>query len=59
MKIFINYKDSSKNIDSNLTNKEDDEIAKLKDSLESNFYKFNYEVNKENQITVNIERYVL
>ena len=59
MKIFINYKDSSKNIDLNLTNKEDEEIAKLKDSLESNFYKFNYEVNKENQITVNIERYVL
>ncbi len=59
MKIFINYKDSSKNIDLNLTNKEDEKIAKLKDNLESNFYKFNYEINDEKQIIVNIERYVI
>lgn len=59
MKIFINYKDSSNDINLELTNKEDEKIAKLKESLESNFYKFNYEVSENNEITVNIERYVI
>ena len=59
MKIFINYKDSSNDINLELTNKEDEKITKLKESLESNFYKFNYEVSENNEITVNIERYVI
>lgn len=58
-KIFINYKDSLSNIDLKITNKEDEKIATLKNSLEAEYYKFNYEVNENNEITVNIERYVI
>lgn len=59
VKIFINYKDSLSNIDLKITNKEDEKIETLKNSLESEYYKFNYEVNENDEITVNIERYVI
>ena len=54
--IFINYKDTSSNIDISTTNKNDEEIKNLKEILETNYYIFSYSTDGE--ITINIERYV-
>lgn len=54
--IFINYKDTSSNIDISTTNKNDEEIKNLKEILETNYYIFSYSTDEE--ITINIERYV-
>ena len=55
---YINYIDETEDTKISITNKQDDKVKTLKESLESNFYKFNYEVNG-NETTINIERYVV
>lgn len=54
--IFINYKDTSSNIDIKTTNKNDEEIKKLKEMIETNYYIFSYST--DGNIIINIERYV-
>lgn len=56
--MFINYKDDVQNIELNITNKDDQKIDNLiNNDLKSDYYKFNYETNDKNEITINIERY--
>ena len=57
--IKINYKDSSDGTDITVSNKEDDKIKELKEILKADCYKFNYEIDNNKQIIINIERYVL
>lgn len=57
--IFINYKDESSDIDIKITNKEDDKIQELIDTLKYDYYTFNYNINDNNEITINIERYII
>ena len=57
--IKINYKDSSDGTDITVSNKEDDKIKELKEILKIDCYKFNYEIDNNKQIIINIERYVL
>lgn len=59
MKIFVNYKDELSNINIQTINKKDDEINSLKESLKAEYYKFNYDVNENNEIVVNVERYMI
>lgn len=57
--IFINYKDEDSNIDIKITNKQDEKIQELKESLKYDYYTFNYNISDNNDITINIERYVI
>ena len=57
--IFINYKDESSNIDIKISNKEDDKIQELEQSLKYDYYTFNYNISENNEITINIERYII
>ena len=57
--IFINYKDESSDIDIKITNKEDDKIQELQESLKYDYYTFNYSISDNNEITINIERYII
>ncbi len=58
MEINVNYEDKKQNSYFKITNKDDEEMTRLKESLKSDFYKFNYE-NNDNNLTVNIERYIV
>lgn len=53
---YINYKDENGTI--NITNKEDEKIKELEESLQGNYYKFSYE-GKDTQTIINIEKYVV
>lgn len=55
--IKINYKDEVENIELKVSNKNDDEIINLKESLKAEYYKFNYENNDQNNVVIDIERY--
>lgn len=56
--IYINYIDEENNINIKITNKQDDEIKKLKEKLESDYYTFNYQA-ENTETTINIEKYVI
>lgn len=58
-KININYKDEMKDIKINILNKNDEEMSNLKELLEAEYYKFNYEINEKNEVVINIERYMI
>lgn len=58
MKINVNYKDEMQKSYFKITNKDDEDMAELKENLKSDFYKFNFE-NDNNNLTVNIERYMI
>ncbi len=55
----IYYKDETSDINIETTNKNDEEMEKLKNILKAEYYKYNYEKNGEKQIKIYIERYLL
>lgn len=55
--IIINYKDEKSNINISTTNKNDDEIQKIKEMLKHNYYTFNYDA--KGKIVINITTYVV
>lgn len=57
--ISIKYKDQDENIDITVSNKEDEKIKDLKELLKAEYYKFDYKIDDDKEITINIERYVL
>lgn len=57
--IWINYKDEIENIQVNIKNKDDNEIQKLIESLKAEYYNFNYNINENNEVVINISRYTV
>ncbi len=57
--ININYKDEMKKINVNILNKNDEKMVELKEMLEAEYYKFNYEINEKNEVVINVERYTI
>lgn len=57
IEIKVNYIDEHEDIHIYTTNKNDEQMNKLKSDLKANYYKFNYEKFEDNKIIVNIERY--
>ena len=57
--INIKYKDQYENIDITVSNKEDEKIKDLKEMLKAEYYKFDYQIDDDKEITINIERYIL
>lgn len=55
----IYYKDEISGINIETTNKNDEEMEKLKNILKAEYYKYHYEKNEEKQIKIYIERYSL
>lgn len=55
----IYYKDETSNINIETTNKNDEEMENLKNTLKAEYYKYHYEKDEEKQIKIYIERYSL
>lgn len=55
----IYYQDEKSNINIETTNKNDEEMENLKNTLKAEYYKYHYEKDEEKQIKIYIERYSL
>lgn len=55
----IYYKDKASDINIETTNKNDEEMENLKNTLKAEYYKYHYEKDEEKQIKIHIERYSL
>ena len=55
----IYYQDEKSNINIETTNKNDEEMENLKNTLKAEYYKYHYEKDEEKQIKIYIERYLL
>lgn len=57
-KMNVHYKDEIENIEINITNKQDEEMKNLSDSLKAEYYNFYYKKDEENNIDIYISRYI-